>query len=64
MTPSDTTRAVDVLLSAADAVADVLAANTEWGASGLRDGQYAVDLAADAACLDVLYSAGFRVLSE
>ena len=47
----------------ADAVAVVLAANTEWGASGLRDGQYAVDLAADAACLDVLYSAGFRVLS-
>jgi fructose-1,6-bisphosphatase/inositol monophosphatase family enzyme len=64
VTPSDTTRAVDVLLSAADAVAAVLAANTEWGASGLRDGQYAVDLAADEACLDVLYAAGFRVLSE
>ena len=64
MTPSDTTRAVDTLLTAADAVAVVLADNTEWGASGLREGQYAVDLAADAACLEVLYAAGFRVLSE
>ena len=49
---------------AADAVAQVLAANDNWGASGLRDGQYAVDLEADAACLDQLYAAGYRVLSE
>jgi myo-inositol-1(or 4)-monophosphatase len=52
------------MLQAADAVAQVLAANTNWGASGLRDGQYAVDLEADAVCLDVLYGAGYRVLSE
>ena len=52
------------MLAAADAVAQVLAANTDWGASGLRDGQYAVDLDADAVCLDVLYGAGYRVLSE
>jgi len=51
-------------MSAADAVAAVLAANTDWGESGVRDGQYAVDLDADAACLDVLYGAGYRVLSE
>lgn len=57
-------RALDVLNRAADAVADVVAATTEWGPSGRRDGQYAVDLAADAACLDVLYAAGYRVLSE
>ncbi len=42
----------------------MLAANTDWGASGVRDGQYAVDLEADAVCLDVLYGAGYRVLSE
>jgi fructose-1,6-bisphosphatase/inositol monophosphatase family enzyme len=42
----------------------VLAANTDWGASGAREGQYAVDLQADSACLEVLYAAGFRVLSE
>ena len=57
-------RAVETLMSAAEAVSVVLGANTDWGASGVRDGQYAVDLDADAACLDVLYSAGYRVLSE
>ena len=57
-------RAVDTLMAAADAVTAVLAANTDWGASGERVGQYAVDLDADAACLDVLYGAGYRVLSE
>ncbi len=56
--------AADVLQRAADEVAAVLARNTDWGASGMRDGQYAVDLDADAACLDVLYGAGYRVLSE
>jgi fructose-1,6-bisphosphatase/inositol monophosphatase family enzyme len=57
-------QAVETLLSASDAVAAVLAVNDDWGESGMRDGQYAVDLEADAACLDVLYGAGFRVLSE
>lgn len=41
-----------------------MASNTDWGASGIRDGQYAVDLDADAACLELLYAAGYRVLSE
>lgn len=49
---------------AADAVAAVLAATSDWGESGVRVGQYAVDLAADQACLEVLYRAGYRVLSE
>lgn len=57
-------RALATLLTAADTVAEVLDANTDWGASGRRDGQYAVDLDADAACLAVLYGAGYRVLSE
>ena len=56
--------AADTLHRAADAVAAVLLANADWGASGIREGQYAVDLDADRACLDVLYAAGFRVLSE
>lgn len=56
--------AVDAFHRAADAVAAVLAANSDWGESGVRDGQYAVDLDADQACLDVLYAAGYRVLSE
>ena len=49
---------------AAAAVGAVLARTSNWAASGLRDGQYAVDLEADRACLDVLYAAGFGVLSE
>jgi len=58
------TAAIDAFDRAAAAVADVLTATTDWGASGVRDGQYAVDLVADQACLDVLYDAGYRVLSE
>lgn len=57
-------QAVETFHRAADEVAAVLRVNTDWGASGRRDGQYAVDLDADAACLDVLYRAGYRVLSE
>ena len=49
---------------AAEAVGDVLAGTTDWDVSGTRDGQYLVDLAADEACLRVLYDAGFCVLSE
>ncbi len=57
-------RALETFRHAADAVREVLRATTEWGASGVRDGQYAVDLDADGACLDLLYAAGYRVLSE
>jgi fructose-1,6-bisphosphatase/inositol monophosphatase family enzyme len=60
----NSSRIVDVLIDAADAVAAVLSANQNWGESGLRSGQYAVDLEADAVCLDRLYAAGLRVLSE
>jgi myo-inositol-1(or 4)-monophosphatase len=56
--------AVDVFHRVADAIADVLAANADWGESGSRAGQYAVDLDADRVCLDVLHGAGYRVLSE
>ncbi len=53
-----------VLNETADAVGVVLRANTDWSLSGLRDTQYAVDLRADAAALEVLTSAGVAVLSE
>jgi myo-inositol-1(or 4)-monophosphatase len=56
--------ALETFHRASDAVADVLGRTTEWGASGHRIGQYAVDLEADRACLDVLFAAGFDVLSE
>jgi fructose-1,6-bisphosphatase/inositol monophosphatase family enzyme len=57
-------RALETFLGVSDAVAEVLRANTQWGASGLRDGQYAVDLDADRACVERLLAAGYSVLSE
>ena len=50
--------------SIADAVGDALRATTDWGDSGRRDGQYAVDLVVDAIVLDALATAGVSVLSE
>lgn len=53
-----------VLHRAADAVRSALDGHEDWGPSGRKVGQYASDLAADAAALDVLLPAGFGVLSE
>jgi len=53
-----------VLHDAATAVAEALAALSDWGPAGTRAGQYRSDLAADAAALAVLRSAGLGVLSE
>ena len=64
MKAANPSQVLDTFRGAAAAVAAVLATNTDWGASGRRNGQYAVDLDADRACLQVLYAAGYRVLSE
>jgi fructose-1,6-bisphosphatase/inositol monophosphatase family enzyme len=53
-----------VLNRAADAVAEALGEWSEWGPSGLKEGQYSSDLAADAAAIEVLDAAGLGVLSE
>jgi fructose-1,6-bisphosphatase/inositol monophosphatase family enzyme len=50
--------------SIATTVGEALRANREWGPSGLRDGQYAVDLVADRIVLDALAAADLSVLSE
>lgn len=55
---------VQLLHDAADAVAAALATVDDWGPSGRRAGQYAADLIADAAALDVLRGAGVGILSE
>ncbi|MGA1594024.1 MAG: inositol monophosphatase family protein, partial [Ilumatobacteraceae bacterium] len=55
---------LDLFDTAADAVAEVLAVTTDWGPSGHRHSQYAFDVAADDACLEVLGAAGVAVLSE
>ena len=53
-----------VLHHAADAVVDALTGHEDWGPSGDREGQYASDVAADAAAVAVLREAGLAVLSE
>ena len=55
---------LEVLHAAADAVAAVLAEQQDWGPSRRRPGQYAFDLTADAAAVEVLLDGGLSVLSE
>jgi fructose-1,6-bisphosphatase/inositol monophosphatase family enzyme len=61
MTDDDLLR---LLHETADAVADALARVDDWGPSGEREGQYAADLHADEAALNVLRRAGVGILSE
>jgi myo-inositol-1(or 4)-monophosphatase len=53
-----------LLHDVADAVAAAIRGVTDFGPSGGRDGQYALDLVADEAALGVLRRAGVGVLSE
>jgi myo-inositol-1(or 4)-monophosphatase len=62
--PIDTADVLSLFASICDETAQILADNADWGPSGRRDGQYAVDLAIDAACIPPLLDAGFGVLSE
>jgi fructose-1,6-bisphosphatase/inositol monophosphatase family enzyme len=55
---------LQVLNNTADAVSQVLEANTDWSLSGIRHTQYSVDVQADNAALAVLHEAGCAVLSE
>lgn len=55
---------LDLFASICDRTAEVLGANADWGASGLRAGQYAIDLDVDEVCVRPLLAAGFDVLSE
>jgi myo-inositol-1(or 4)-monophosphatase len=55
---------VEILHEAALAVRAALDDLDDWAPSGVRTGQYASDLAADAAALAVLDEAGVGVLSE
>ena len=55
---------LDLFASICDSTAEVVRANTDWGASGLRQGQYRVDLDVDAVCFGLLLDAGYDVLSE
>lgn len=60
----DDVRLLGVLDEAAAAVRSALDALDDWGPSGVRPGQYRLDLAADAAAVPILHAAGLAVLSE
>jgi len=53
-----------LLHEVSDAVAAAMRTVTDWGPSGARRGQYALDVVADDAALAVLRRAGVGVLSE
>ncbi len=55
---------VSLLHRTVDAVVAAFADHDDWGLSGQREGQYASDLAADAAAVAVLREGGIEVLSE
>jgi fructose-1,6-bisphosphatase/inositol monophosphatase family enzyme len=55
---------LDLLREVAAAVRKALDGVDDWGLSGRKQGQYRLDLAADAAALDVLARADVGVLSE
>jgi fructose-1,6-bisphosphatase/inositol monophosphatase family enzyme len=58
------TDGMGLLHEVADAVAAAMRTITDWGPSGLRVGQYALDVTADDAALEVLNRVGVGVLSE
>lgn len=62
--PDDCDAVLALFASICDRTAALLAVNGDWSSSGARDGQYTVDVDVDAACLDMLHTAGFAVLSE
>lgn len=62
--PPAADRVAAVLADAAAAIADALAATTDWGTTGGRPGEHHSDVAADAAAVAVLDGAGLGVLSE
>lgn len=55
---------LDLFASICDRTTEVIGANVDWGPSGRRVGQYAVDLDVDEVCVGPLLAAGFDVLSE
>lgn len=55
---------LDLFGSICDRAREVLGVNSDWGASGRREGQYAIDLDVDEVCVQPLLDAGFDVLSE
>ena len=55
---------LELFATICDRTREAVDAQTDWAESGLRAGQYQVDLALDELCVEPLLAAGFDVLSE
>jgi myo-inositol-1(or 4)-monophosphatase len=55
---------LDLFHDVADEIGGLLVRADDWGPSGRRAGQYAIDVVTDAAAVPMLLDAGFAVLSE
>ena len=60
----DSEAVLELFASISDRTMKVVSDNTDWKESGLRAGQYKVDLDVDEVCVEPLLDAGFTVLSE
>jgi len=60
----DPSTVLDLFGAVCDRAAELLAANDNWSSSGVRDGQYSIDVDIDRECLRMLHAAGFEVLSD
>jgi len=63
-TDVDSAAVLDLFASISDRAIEVVSANHDWTESGLRSGQYNIDLDLDEVCIRPLLEAGFTVLSE
>lgn len=55
---------IELFGAISDQAIEVVSANRDWTESGLRSGQYNIDLELDGVCIPPLLEAGFAVLSE
>ena len=60
----DALHIVELFREVAEAVHERIHRVTDWGLSGQREGQYTIDVSADAVAVGMLEAAGFAVLSE
>jgi len=60
----DAQQIVELFTQVGSQIRDRIDGVTDWGLSGQRDGQYTIDVAADAVAVQMLSDAGFGVLSE
>ena len=55
---------IDLFGRICDRTRDVVTSNSDWAESGVRAGQYNVDVMVDLVCVESLLDAGFDLLSE